>query len=221
MQLFAKSEFKQENNPVTVDADWGVLLPLSDEAMEARSALRQAQAVIRAQEERIRLLEKMALTDELTGLANRRAFVAAFDRELALAQRDSNCAGVLVMIDLDGFKQINDSWGHQVGDTYLSTVAQVLKEQVRSTDVVGRLGGDEFAILLINMDEDDGYARVERLERAFNRSSLFLKESIPLRASFGCAAYGNGLRAEQVIEAADIRLYAHKARNKTPAYIKA
>lgn len=182
---------------------------------ETITALHQAEVVIRAQEERIRHLEEMAMTDELTGLANRRGFTAAFERELALTRRDTNYSGILVMIDLDGFKTINDSWGHQAGDAYLCTVAQVLREGLRASDTVARLGGDEFALLLTHMDETNGAKRLSRLKEAFCQRAMMLSERIPLRASFGFAAYAGSDNAEAVMHTADLRLYAHKARNKT------
>ncbi len=113
----------------------------------ARLALSEADRVIREQEEHIRRLEGMALTDELTGLFNRRGFMIALNRELALSRRDMGSSGILIMADLDDFKAINDQWGHATGDEYLRAAGQALLNSVRSSDVVARLGGDEFALL--------------------------------------------------------------------------
>ena len=199
---------------------WELLLPDAagdlayDELHETRTALQRAETVMRAQQERIRQLEQLAVTDELTGLANRRGFAAAFERELSLARRDTGYCGILVMIDLDGFKAINDTWGHQAGDAYLCTVAEVLRESVRESDTVARLGGDEFALLLTHMDEKNGAKRLAKLEQAFAKQALTLRERIPLRASFGYASYAGSDSADLVIQRADVRLYAHKARSK-------
>ena len=216
MQTLSKEQLKQDIRPAFIGQDWEMFLPAADREEDNAAALRQAETIIRAQEERIRLLETMARTDELTGLVNRRGFTAAFDRELSLARRDAAHSGMLAMIDLDGFKSINDKFGHQAGDAYLRAVAQALQECLRSTDIVARLGGDEFAVLLTHMDEKAGVKRLAKLEQLFNsRSVLWNGKRLMLRASFGVAAYGGGDSAETVMQSADVRLYAHKARNRT------
>lgn len=218
-----KPQLKKEMPSAIIGQDWERLLPafsgdneLGDPA-KTRATLRQAQMIMRAQEKRIRALEKMALTDELTGLANRRGFTAAFERELSLARRDSGAKGILVMVDLDGFKEINDKCGHPVGDEYLRAVAQALQKGVRVSDIVARLGGDEFAILITNIDEATGAKRIAKLEQDFNKSVMqrdLPPQRLALRASFGFAAYSGDDSAEAVMRSADLRLYAHKARNK-------
>ncbi|MDR3449063.1 MAG: GGDEF domain-containing protein [Alphaproteobacteria bacterium] len=198
--------------PATLPEDEQVAL------LATRQALMQAEDVIRVQEERIRQLESLAVTDELTGLSNRRGFTHAFERELARARRDSGENGVLIMVDLDGFKAINDQYGHQAGDAYLCAVAKVLQDSVRSTDTVARLGGDEFGLVLAHTTEKHGAKRLAKLEQALrNRSMMWNGRPIALRASFGLACYTAADRPESVMRAADIRLYAHKARNKSPA----
>jgi diguanylate cyclase (GGDEF)-like protein len=225
MQI-SKTQFKKDIRSSVVGQDWELLLPAFADAHDlndlnkTRNVLQEAQQIIRAQEKRIHLLEKMALTDELTGLSNRRGFSAAFNRELSLAQRDVKSGGVLVMIDLDGFKEINDKWGHQVGDAYLRVVAQTLQGGIRTSDVVARLGGDEFGVLMPHMDEEAGVKRLEKLAHLFNESEMQpygrMTQSLVLRASFGLAPYVGGDNADDVMQLADIRLYAHKARNKQP-----
>ncbi|MEA2428706.1 MAG: hypothetical protein QOF37_2334, partial [Thermoleophilaceae bacterium] len=96
---------------------------------------------------RLAELESQATTDPLTGAANRRSFQASLDAELKRAARDGR-ALTLVLIDLDGFKQINDTHGHPFGDGVLQMVAEKLRSSLRATDVVARVGGDEFAVLL-------------------------------------------------------------------------
>ena len=220
MRVQTKEHSSSALRPALLGQGWALFEPHHDDEggdgdlREIGAALRQAEIVIRAQEERIRHLEEIALTDELTGIANRRGFLAAFERELALARRDSVCGGILVMLDLDGFKGINDKWGHQAGDAYLRVVAETLRDSLRSSDIAARVGGDEFALLLTQADEASGTKRVAQLEHAFSKRALVLRERIPLRASFGFAAYAGGDKAEDVVEAADLRLYAHKARNK-------
>jgi diguanylate cyclase (GGDEF)-like protein len=186
----------------------------------ALAALSEAERVIRSQEEHIRKLENMALTDELTGLLNRRGFTAALQRELAFARRDAKAGGILVMVDLDGFKSVNDLWGHGAGDEYLQMVAHTLLTGVRSSDVIARLGGDEFAVLFTRIDENTGLRRLAKLEKSFNgRIVQCAGRTLPLRASFGLSAYGPADAPEAVLATADLKLYAHKARRKNLPFV--
>ena len=177
--------------------------------------LRTAQMMIKAQQERISHLENLAMTDELTGLGNRRSLTAALARELATAGRDSNAHGVLVLCDLDRFKSVNDNHGHAAGDCYLQAVAAALLGSVRSTDMVARLGGDEFAVLMPRTKEKAGLERATALEAAFMKKSMaWLNVCLPLVASFGTAVYGKGDIAEAVMASADLRLYLQKEKRK-------
>jgi diguanylate cyclase (GGDEF)-like protein len=109
-------------------------------------------------------LGNLALTDELTGLNNRRAFMALADRQLRLGRR-SGREMLLFVMDVDGLKQINDSFGHLEGDRALKRTAGVLEETFRDSDVVARLGGDEFAVLAI---EADGHSEATLKTRLFD-----------------------------------------------------
>jgi len=181
----------------------------------ARLALTEAQRIIQRQKDRIRQLENMALTDELTGLLNRRGFTLALQRELSLARRDVRASGVLIMVDLDGFKSVNDLWGHSVGDDYLQAVAHALLGDVRSTDIVARLGGDEFVIMFTHMDEMVGLKRMARLEKNFNsRIMQFEDKILPLRASFGLSPYSGNDMPETILAEADRKLYANKTKRQ-------
>jgi len=181
---------------------------------ETLSKLREAESVIADQKERIEHLETLSMTDELTGLLNRRGFKDAFRRELAASRRGTG-TGVLVMVDLDGFKAINDTYGHLAGDHYLRQVAKVLKDSVRGHDVVARLGGDEFAVLLTRIDAESGMARAAALADRFNgRSCDWQRHRLPLRASFGAEPFGAQEREEDVMRRADVLMYATKAKRK-------
>ncbi|MFV3075734.1 GGDEF domain-containing protein [Niveispirillum fermenti] len=195
--------------PVAMSADAYVFL-LQDTIMR----LREAEARIARQQERIDHLETLSVTDELTGLLNRRGFMDAFRRELAAGRR-SGVGGVLVMIDLDGFKSINDSHGHQCGDWYLRQVGQVLKDMVRAHDIVARLGGDEFAVLLTGTDRAQGFARAETLAAEFNAQSCqWQMTSLPLRGSFGAEAFAATDQEEEVMRRADMGMYRAKRAGK-------
>ncbi|MBV8547942.1 MAG: GGDEF domain-containing protein [Alphaproteobacteria bacterium] len=194
-------------SPLTVEQDESEVLE------HALKALYEADLVIRSQAEQIRQLEGMALTDELTGLLNRRGFTMALHRELSLARRDKSASGLLVMVDLDGFKAINDMWGHSVGDDYLQAVAHALLSSVRNSDVVARIGGDEFAVMFTHMSEEAGRERVSRLEKTFNsRFMQYDDKTLPLRASFGGCFYNGMDTPEVLLSLADAKLYAQKAQ---------
>jgi diguanylate cyclase (GGDEF)-like protein len=183
-----------------------------DEGDELRDLLLEAHSMIRQQQDRIRHLENLAMTDELTGLLNRRGLMAELRREMAAAKRDSTACGVLVIVDLDEFKKINDTYGHPVGDAYLQMVAAVLQGEVRSADIVARLGGDEFAILLTRIDSETGFARADKLKETLHAHAFdWHGHPIPLAASFGMTSFCGAERVEDIIGQADRCLYVEKA----------
>ena len=174
----------------------------------------------RAQAERALL--DMALHDPLTGLANR---ALLHDRvEHALEDRQPNAA--LLMLDLDRFKDVNDSLGHPAGDDVLVAVAQRLQDCVRSHDTVARLGGDEFAILLEDgfPQHEDRAAVVARARQIAARAASRLAEpvelsdghSVTVGASIGCAFLNPSSTAERLLAEADAAMYDAKRRRQEP-----
>lgn len=221
-QILAKSNTIKQTKPTLVEDTWNSKFAGTTSSVgnleEALRALTEAEHLIRTQAEHIRQLENMAMTDELTGLLNRRGFTMSLQRELAMARRDATANGILIMVDLDGFKSINDQWGHNVGDDYLQAVAHTLLGSVRTSDIVARLGGDEFVVLFPRMNKNIGLQRLEKLDKYFNsRIMQFGERALPLRASFGLSAYTGADTTETVLADADLKLYAHKAsrRNRT------
>lgn len=175
--------------------------------------LAEAEDTISRQQERIAYLESLAQTDELTGLVNRRGFNQHLKRELAAARRQGQGGGVLVMIDLDGFKAINDTHGHLAGDSYLRQVARLLRSHVREHDVVARLGGDEFAILLTDTDAAAGAVRAAELAQLADREHAdWNGQALPVRFSVGIEPYGPADHEDEVIRRADVRMYRNKGR---------
>ncbi len=133
--------------------------------------LKQAQTTNAALEQEIESrreleaeLQRQATTDPLTGLHNRRSFDRHFQRELNRARRNGTPLS-LAVLDMDHFKKVNDSHGHNVGDEVLRAIAGLLKEEVREPDVCGRLGGEEFVVLLTDADKDAALAVAERLRQ--------------------------------------------------------
>jgi len=178
-----------------------------DEALRVAVKAEQTLAVQRA---RIRYLEGLSITDELTGLMNRRGFQAELGRALARAQRAQE-AGLLMLCDLDQFKAINDKYGHLAGDAVLCAVAALLQAKTRRIDYVARLGGDEFAVLLTHSPRAQAERRAKSLAALVN--SLVIDwdgHEIPISASFGFEGYHQGSQPDALLFLADRALYRHK-----------
>lgn len=163
---------------------------------------------------RVRELENLADHDVLLPVLNRRAFLREVGRALALAERH-NAPSTLIYIDLNGFKAINDSYGHAAGDAALHHVAGLLASHVRETDAIGRLGGDEFGLVLTLTNEDGALAKAEELA-ALIENTPFRHEGHDLRigAAWGSHALAAGNRPEDAIAKADAAMYARKQRQK-------
>lgn len=153
-------------------------------------------------------VEALARTDPLTGLANRRCFIDTLDAEI-LRQRRQAGAIAVAMIDLDGFKQLNDGSGHAAGDVALQAVADVLRTHLRQTDGVGRIGGDEFAIVLTDVRGAELAGKFERLRAAIEQAMQ--ERSFAVTASIGAACFavspGDAARA---LARVDALMYAAK-----------
>jgi two-component system, cell cycle response regulator len=166
-------------------------------------ALRNALVVCR--------LQQMALKDTLTGLGNRRFFDDSFDKAVLLAKRhNEHCA--LILLDLDNFKQVNDSAGHSVGDDVLLAVADCLRDTLRITDSVFRFGGDEFAIVLCGQDSESAELVARRLVKVINQH--YLCQQYKVSASAGLAIYQPEQSSRQLFSMADRALYAAKEAGK-------
>ena len=151
-------------------------------------------------------MERMALTDALTGSANRTALTRLLLKEL---EENTGRPGVL-MLDLDAFKDINDSFGHLIGDRVLIQVAERLVQAVPAGAVVARLGGDEFAVLLPNTETRAALAVAESIQQAFNSVIRLDELDVWPRASIGVHVAQDGQQAEQIMLRADVAMYAAK-----------
>lgn len=170
----------------------------------------QLEELINKKDERIDYLDRLCMTDSLTGILNRRGFQVELKRVLASARRFQE-TGVLAYVDLDDFKEINDTHGHACGDEVLCHVSQLMNEMTRGMDYVARLGGDEFALLLVRTAWDGGQARIEKIAQKLNTTVLSWEDNIiPLKASVGLQYYDHRSFSQDLLNAADESMYAIK-----------
>ncbi|WP_170161198.1 GGDEF domain-containing protein [Methylocaldum marinum] len=162
----------------------------------------------------------MANFDPLTGLPNRQLFMDRLDRSLADAHRSKRKVA-LIYLDLDGFKQVNDFYGHQTGDRVLQRAARIFQHSIRETDTVGRLGGDEFVVLLQNVGDRSGAEAVaSKIKKAFFQPFVDLHEIdkiMPvLGTSVGIAVFPeDGSTTAELLRSADQAMYRDKAVGKS------
>jgi len=168
----------------------------------------------------VEVLQRMATTDELTGLQNRRQMEPAFAHLSQIADRQTQVLAVIV-VDLDHFKQINDRWGHDAGDTVLRHAAELLLKNVRKSDWAFRTGGEEFCLLLQVKDAAGAVTVAETIRAAVETAPcLYNHKQIELSASIGVAVYPNESRDfERLLQRADAYMYRAKqaGRNRVVA----
>lgn len=161
-------------------------------------------------------LERLTRQDGLTGLFNRNTFVELSRSELKRAQRQGSATTIL-LLDLDHFKRVNDTWGHPAGDAVLRHVATLASTTVRSTDLVGRLGGEEFIVLLPNTSAEAGRKLAEKLRLRLESAPVpWEKATIAVTASFGLASTTSEEKRdfETLYTEADKALYLAKQRGR-------
>jgi len=161
-------------------------------------------------------LEQMAYYDPLTDLPNRRLLEKLIKRELASMQRYGQ-ETVIIMLDVDDFKQINDTYGHQVGDSILMQLADLLKNNVRETDTVARFGGEESIILMPNTSVEEGYIFAERIRKIIMEKVFSIgSDTLQITSSFGVSSMGdiNSQNLEDYYLLADKALYLAKQSGK-------
>jgi diguanylate cyclase (GGDEF)-like protein len=160
-------------------------------------------------------LTRLAATDPLTGLRNRRSFAVEFERETSRSAR-SGVGFSVALFDLDRFKGVNDRYGHLAGDEVLRAFARVIDDCVRNQDLPARYGGEEFVVLLAGAAREAGREIAERIRRALESSTIFAAGAeIHVTASAGVAAYGeDGKDFDSLLHAADTALYAAKAAGR-------
>lgn len=159
-------------------------------------------------------LERLADQDALAPIPNRRAFVRELSRLISFSQRYGTPSS-LIYFDINGFKAINDAYGHAAGDRALLHVANTLIDNVRESDVVGRLGGDEFGVILANADEAATAEKARSLADAIRATPVIYEgHIISVVVAYGTSTFGAGDNATEAMAAADRAMYEHKASLK-------
>lgn len=190
-------------------------LPTPAELEDLASAARLAGIVMERDRDQ-KSIRRLAFTDELTGLANRAHFYKEMEKLIKVSQRYQREFGLLYL-DLDDFKGINDSLGHDVGDLLLQEIAARLKGLCRETDFVARLSGDEFCVIVENLDDDCSAAGLaQRCLEVIGQPVELSSRKYQPNCSIGIAHYpGDGTDTSTLVKAADTALYAAKGRGKS------
>lgn len=161
-------------------------------------------------------LRTVSLTDELTGLYNRRGFLVLAEQHLKMANRDKK--GIFMLYaDLDGLKEINDKFGHREGDMMLSETAKILRDSYRDSDIISRIGGDEFVVIPIGIVGNDTAIIIDRLQKKIDTyNSINHHRGYNLEISAGLAYYDpkNPCNVDELLEKADSMMYEQKKRKK-------
>ena len=174
-------------------------------------AMEEAEKRIKRQETRIKQLESLSVTDELTQLFNRRGFLQQFQFSLSISRRNKT-GGSLMILDLDKFKQINDTYGHSAGDEVLKNVGVAISTVVRESDIVGRIGGDEFSILMPGASPVTVTKRISQIRSAMSKMNFpWNHKNLIISGSIGRYDYLGQENEQEILNFADTSMYKQKA----------
>jgi len=206
-------------HPWIVD-NYGAFADIASHVWNMQKSLISIGMILVMLEEQVSNSEWLALHDELTGLPNRRLFAARLTHAIENADRRKHSVA-LVVLDLNDFKLINDSLGHDAGDQVLREVSGVLRKSIRGSDTVARLGGDEFIIVATEMPNEGAVERfTQSLRSAIERPITVNDQPMLVSASFGHAMYPVDAKdATRLLRLADQRMYSIKRRPAIPAQI--
>jgi diguanylate cyclase (GGDEF)-like protein len=195
----------------------GLGLSRRDVSDSGLAALARLSAERDALAERLAAAEALADRDALAPVFNRRAFMRELHRTMSEVERYKTPAAV-IFIDLDGFKSLNDTYGHAAGDAVLTSVGRLLLDSVRESDVIGRLGGDEFGVILNRASAEEAAAKAAALNHKLNATPIvFAGVSHRVRGSFGVHAIVMSEDPETAIARADEAMYAEKYARREQA----
>ena len=179
------------------------------ELRKLRLEVESLRARVSEQAKEIRRVDELAETDQLTGISNRRSFENEIKRRFCEQERDGR-SFCLLIIDVDGFKQINDQFGHAEGDRLLKHIATVVRSNVRQSDIVSRIGGDEFSIIMPGSTLEESEHAAQRLVQRTVKMIQADMGDIPVGLSIGLAESANAEEINLLIEAADRAMYRAK-----------
>lgn len=204
-----------------VDGRWFLfseqLLPTGELLLQTKDITKQKILELHLNE-RTRSLTDLALTDELTRIANRRSFVASVQSEISRCER-LNYRVALLLLDIDYFKSVNDSYGHQAGDDVLQQVALRISSILREYDIFGRIGGEEFGVFLAETDRETALQVAERLRRLIAIEPFVIAgRPLTITISIGVAT-GEGQSFESLYGEADTALYKAKSAGRNQVAI--
>lgn len=195
----------QNNEDVINEGSWDLIEEIFGFAIEAERQLVE-------QEDKITFLEGLSSTDDLTGLANRRGLLEFLEDSISRSRRHAR-RGIVGFFDLDWFKDINDTLGHQAGDEVLIHVSNVLKQNIRRCDLASRLGGDEFVVVLDGSEIELGTERLKFIQNIINTATFNFKGMpIQLNISLGFSYFSASSVALTVLDEADNAMYGQKQR---------
>lgn len=194
-------------------------LKFTDEVYAAQEQVQHAEQKIELLKSELEQLRELVHTDQMTGAFNRRGLDEIFVREAARADRNDMSLCV-VLIDLDNFKQINDNFGHQFGDSALMHLVTVAKETLRPSDIISRYGGEEFVVLLPDINLEKAISVIHRLQRNLAKQSLQYSDnqSVMVTFSAGVAIRDFGEHQSSVINRSDKALYQAKHAGKNRVF---
>lgn len=178
------------------------------------AGIRSSNKDITVRKQTEKALEKAARIDPLTGLLNRRAFMAGLKSEETRFARNKR-SFCLLMADIDHFKQVNDTYGHEAGDSILKKLSHVMAEKLRLQDTIGRWGGEEFLIMLPETGVTGASHVAEKLRMTIqNHEFLYQKHQLSITLSFGISVYENTITIDKCIKRADDNLYLAKQQGR-------
>lgn len=224
MLTASRKGFSDKIKGFTAGASDYVIKPFDKGELIARiKVLLRMQALQEELKTKNALLERFATTDELTGIPNRRHFFDAIKPVIALSRRNALSLGCLMM-DIDFFKKVNDTYGHQAGDVVLKKIAEVMTASKREGELLARFGGEEFVMCLFKANEDETSSAAERFRKKIGSTSIGLggTKTISMTVSIGCSSLPSDklTTADELIKMADAALYLAKksGRNRVARY---
>ena len=210
IMVTAKVEGKDLKYALEIGAVDYIKKPIDEDEVVARvgSALRQKQN----KED----LKEKASRDSLTGLYNHALLLELLDKEIGKQERNNESLS-FVMIDIDYFKKINDTYGHTIGDDVIREIASILKDEIRSTDIPGRYGGEEFGIILTGINREDTYllsVHIRETVEKYEFSSHETKIKATISLGFYCKSADDNISCKDMVKCADVALYKAKQNGR-------